>query len=470
VIEAAEAPAPVPVSSLDGKRHVPFWELTSNLCGLFYMFLALMIVCDEFFVPALDVITEKTGVSPDIAGATFMAAGGSAPEFFTALVDTMSDDPSDVGIACIVGSAIFNVLFVIGMCGIAGARAPKPLALTAYPLARDSCFYMVDLAVLVYCFSDQYIQWYEAVLLFGLYIAYCVFMSQSEKIENRIADKLQYNELDLDGDGSISLEEAKKDPELWKRFAELDKDNSGTLSLEELRPVLLTRRKLAAVTAASDEEAEELEKPLSLSPPARGSGWKVWGYYILTFPLNIVMWLTIPDVRREGSRPLYIMTFCLAILWVAKFSEIMVECSSVVGEATPFDPRILGLTLIAAGTSVPDLLTSVLVTMQGHGDMAISSSIGSNIFDVTVGLPVPWLISIIRNSVKGTDETSVYVKSNPVTMIVQMGGLISMILLTVGGIWQSGWILSKNLGYLLIALYAVFITLLCWLVMIEPSD
>jgi sodium/potassium/calcium exchanger 2 len=56
----------------------------------------------------------------------------------------------------------------------------------------------------------------------------------------------------------------------------------------------------------------------------------------------------------------------------------------------------MGLTFLAAGTSVPDLLTSVIVARQGHGDMAVSSSIGSNIFDVLVGLPLPWLAFGVR--------------------------------------------------------------------------
>ena len=51
----------------------------------------------------------------------------------------------------------------------------------------------------------------------------------------------------------------------------------------------------------------------------------------------------------------------------------------------------MGLTLLAAGTSVPDLLSSVIVARMGEGDMAVSSSIGSNIFDILVGLPLPWL-------------------------------------------------------------------------------
>jgi Ca2+/Na+ antiporter len=47
--------------------------------------------------------------------------------------------------------------------------------------------------------------------------------------------------------------------------------------------------------------------------------------------------------------------------------------------------QVMGLTVLAAGTSIPDLITSVIVARKGFGDMAVSSSVGSNIFDVTVG-------------------------------------------------------------------------------------
>ncbi|KAJ9444408.1 hypothetical protein DIPPA_56168, partial [Diplonema papillatum] len=56
------------------------------LVGVLYLFFALAIVCDDYFVPALEVITVKLHLSDDVAGATFMAAGGSAPELFTSLI------------------------------------------------------------------------------------------------------------------------------------------------------------------------------------------------------------------------------------------------------------------------------------------------------------------------------------------------------------------------------------------------
>ena len=103
--------------------------------GIIYMFLALAIVCDEFFVPALEEMVDAWGIEDDVAGATFMAAGGSAPELFTSLISVFMAPPSasDTGFGTIVGSAVFNVLFVIGMCAI---FSKDILTLTWWPLSR----------------------------------------------------------------------------------------------------------------------------------------------------------------------------------------------------------------------------------------------------------------------------------------------------------------------------------------------
>jgi AGAP008342-PA (fragment) len=63
----------------------------------------------------------------------------------------------------------------------------------------------------------------------------------------------------------------------------------------------------------------------------------------------------------------------------------MVWWATLIGETFSIPSEVMGLTFLAAGTSIPDLVTSVLVARKGLGDMAVSSSVGSNIFDVTVG-------------------------------------------------------------------------------------
>ena len=67
------------------------------------------------------------------------------------------------------------------------------------------------------------------------------------------------------------------------------------------------------------------------------------------------------------------------------FSYFMVWWAKEISVTMEIDEETMGLTVLAAGTSIPDLITSVLVARKGHGDMAVSSSVGSNLFDVTIG-------------------------------------------------------------------------------------
>ncbi len=157
-----------------------------HLIGMVYMFVALAIVCDEFFVPGLEVITNKLEISDDVAGATFMAAGGSAPELFTSLIGVFISH-SNVGIGTIVGSAVFNILFVIGMCAI---FSREMLHLTWWPLFRDVTFYILDLIMLIIFFLDNMILWWESILLVLGYISYVSFMKFNSQIEQVVKTQL----------------------------------------------------------------------------------------------------------------------------------------------------------------------------------------------------------------------------------------------------------------------------------------
>lgn len=162
-----------------------------HVVGLVYMFVALAIVCDEFFVPSLDVITEKAGISEDVAGATFMAAGGSAPELFTSVIGVfISYD--DVGIGTIVGSAVFNILFVISMCAIFSKTV---LELTWWPLFRDVTFYAIILIILMTFFQDNEILWWEALILLSCYICYVTFMKFNEHCERFVKKIVNRNKV-----------------------------------------------------------------------------------------------------------------------------------------------------------------------------------------------------------------------------------------------------------------------------------
>ena len=178
---------PMDIFSLEQKR---MGAIILHIIGIIYMFAALALVCDEFFVPSLEIIIEKLHIPEDVAGATFMAAGGSAPEFFTSLIGVFFARNA-VGFGTIVGSAVFNILFVIGVVGL---LAKHTLLLTWWPLFRDTFFYTIALGTLIGFFQNGRIEWYESLVLFILYVLYVLFMfvnSPAERYSRKLVKKIQ---------------------------------------------------------------------------------------------------------------------------------------------------------------------------------------------------------------------------------------------------------------------------------------
>ena len=152
------------------------------------------------------------------------------------------------------------------------------------------------------------------------------------------------------------------------------------------------------------------------------------------------------------------ISFVMSIVWIAAFSYFMVWWATLVGQAVGISDAVMGLTFLAAGTSVPDLITSVLVARKGEGDMAVSSSIGSNLFDVTVGLPLPWLI---YTAISGNVDV------NSVGMGCNIGMLFLMLLIVFLSILAFKWRMTKIMGGVMLVMYAVFVVVSlglteCW--------
>ena len=91
------------------------------------------------------VMCETVGLSDDIAGATFMAAGASSPELFASLIGVLTN--SAVGAGTVVGSELFNMLVIIGgVCLV----TPKPLQLDWRPLSREVFFFSLSLVMVLW--------------------------------------------------------------------------------------------------------------------------------------------------------------------------------------------------------------------------------------------------------------------------------------------------------------------------------
>lgn len=642
----------------DLKKADSWWMTVFYIIGILYMFLALAIICDEFFVPALEELSgpRRLNMSMDVAGATLMAAGGSAPELATSIIGTFRQ--SEIGFGTIVGSAVFNILFVIGMCSL---LAKDVLTLTWWPLFRDTTYYtlgLVVLAVFTGFHTKNNIQLWESCVLFGMYLGYCLLMWQNKNLYKAITGKVLvypdeddedgddgrtasngsggsgdqngntdnkdkkeegadeekdvksaggmrsslqkqsskssvhsvashisqasfrgsdkstashphflwqgtfragilkllkdadswadtagagmvskimgdadyvFEQVDKDGNGEIDREElrqlfdllecyatheemeevfvqldANKDGVISRKeftewyfrseermlsqvrhvFDQIDVDKSNTLDKDELKTLLSTLDPHVSDTdvqsalsemykhGSPDEitfdefsewykqsimyehQLQKIEENMvgvcdNLYPPKDG-GARDWAWYIICLPLVFLLTFTVPDVQRPGYEKWCYASFFLSIAWIGGFSYFMVDWAEIVGNTFGIPDELMGLTVLAAGTSVPDLLSSVIVARRGQGDMAVSSSVGSNIFDILVGLPLPWILYSAAN--KGTP---VVIGSDG--LVVSLLILVGMIVLVIISIHCQGWKLTKVLGGIMFLLYIVFL-------------
>uniref|UniRef100_A0AAZ1XZL9 Sodium/calcium exchanger membrane region domain-containing protein n=1 Tax=Oreochromis aureus TaxID=47969 RepID=A0AAZ1XZL9_OREAU len=283
-----------------------------------YMFHALAIVCDVYFVPSLEKVSENLQLSQDVAGATFMAAGSSAPELFTSLIGVFITK-GDVGVGTIVGSAVFNILVIIGICGI------FPIGLSWWPLFRDAVFYILSIVVLI--------------LVRNLY---------SKKLRD-----------DTRSRGHIQA---------------VPVNNLGVVGkLVGVCVFHIVCAFMRVFIMFSD-------------------GWRVRLKWLLSWPVSVLLYCTIPDCNLPRWERWYLLTFLSSTLWIAFFSYLMVWMVTIISYTLGIPDVIMGITFLAAGTSVPDCMASLIVARQGMGDMAVSNSIGSNIFDVLLGLGFPWAL------------------------------------------------------------------------------
>ncbi|XP_061691605.1 sodium/potassium/calcium exchanger 3-like isoform X2 [Syngnathoides biaculeatus] len=488
------------------------------LCAI-YMFHALAIVCDVYFVPSLEKVSENLQLSQDVAGATFMAAGSSAPELFTSLIGVFITK-GDVGVGTIVGSAVFNVLVIIGICGI---FAGQTISLSWWPLFRDAVFYILSIIVLIVVIYDEKVQWWETIILISMYGIYIIIMkfngslcglverychragqpclsslrratavgnagdcdadivplkSDSCAIVGQDSRALMVDELlNLHPhqltfserqrliraqvgakEGGASGDDGCGASRLWEK-------ENGSAAEADCQPLDVGREAgkeagndVGSATQAKEEEEEdeqegEEEENAPFKPFIVPDGWCVRVKWFLSWPVNLLLHCTVPDCTLPQWERWYLLTFLASTLWIALFSYLMVWMVTIISFTLGIPDVIMGITFLAAGTSVPDCMASLIVARRGLGDMAVSNSIGSNIFDVLLGLGFPWALRTLIVSYGSV------VTINSRGLVYSVILLLASVMLTVLCVHLNRWKLDRRLGLWLVLLYVIF--LLC---------
>ena len=235
-------------------------------------------------------VAERMNIPQIVIGLTVVAMGTSMPEFCVSLISALKGTP-DLAVGNVVGSNIFNSLFIVGI-----TAAIAPMAILRATVMKDIPFALVASVIQLMMCLDGRIGRIDAAVLFSLFMIFMFMTLKSAKINKQ----------------------------------ELEEEN-----------------KLA-------------EKALKSVPKMS--------------PAMSVVWILAGLACLIGG------------------STLFVEGASKLATSLGVSEAVVGLTIVAGGTSLPELATSIVSARKGSSGIAIGNVLGSNVFNILGILGVTGLI------------------------------------------------------------------------------
>ncbi|MBL8738604.1 MAG: calcium/sodium antiporter [Planctomycetes bacterium] len=257
---------------------------------LFVVGLVLLVVGADWLVKGASRVAAAAGVSSLVIGLTVVAFGTSAPELAVSVKAAWAGN-ADMAIANVVGSNIFNVLFIIGASALI-----VPLVVAQQLVRRDVPVMILVSLVLWAIARDGQLTRLDGALLFLALVAYTVWIIRVSRRESK--------EVEAEYEQEYGGDKARSQP-VWQSVGLI---------------------------------------VLGLALLVVGSGWLVDG------AVAMAKWFGVDDV-------------------------------------------VVGLTIVAAGTSLPEVATSLTAAMKGERDIAVGNVVGSNLFNILGVLGLSGLVS-----------------------------------------------------------------------------
>jgi Ca2+/Na+ antiporter len=178
------------------------------------------------------------------------------------------------------------------------------------------------------------------------------------------------------------------------------------------------------------------------------------GLWFFLYPLRLIMHHTIPDVRRRKYSSYYhaYLSTASCLAWLCISSYVMVTSLESLAALLGMPDSVMGATVSAAGTSYPAYVASRMAVADGMGNRAVSNILGSNTFNICVGLGVPWTvyIAVSMGFRPYTDLEDVGVVES---MVVLLGTLLIFVVLLA----STDFVLVKWQANLFVGLYILYI-------------
>lgn len=405
---------------------------------------------------------------------TLLALGNGAPDVF-ASVAAVGGGNARTGFGAILSAGTFVSALVVGFVAIYAA----PFAVSPAPFVRDVLFYLTAALFLFYVYLSAEIYLWQAVGFVGFYLFFVGFVF--------------WMDLGIDSGGKLKRGGSE--------VAGIDQDHRGSKEIDPengCNSTDFTKKKTSGIRQAFNKISKTWEIPVTIIlnltiPQASPSKWNRFNrsanialcplalmYSCKSFiPLNHPISFLLPNVHfplwlillfgtsslalvhftvekkppKTEQMPVVLAGFIMSVFWISTMAGELLNCLAALGSLLEVPPSLLGLTVLAWGNSVGDLVADVAVAKAGQPAMAMAGCFAGPMFNMLFGLGT----ALVIQTAKVYPEA--YELEFHVSIVV---AFVFLVLSLMGSLLVVTWCrfqVPRVWGFCLVGLYVFFIAL-----------
>eukprot|EP00850_Spirogloea_muscicola_P005485 SM000025S08380 [mRNA] locus=s25:462014:464634:+ [translate_table: standard] len=457
-------------------------------------FYLLAETAEEYFCPVVALLADLLRLGPSTAGVTLLAFGNGAPDVFSSLAAFAAGD-TKVGFGAILSAGAFVTAFVVGCISV----LVGPFEISRPAFLRDILFYIIGVVLLAALYSGRVVHlWHSAgmLLYYLLFVAYVVYsdyrndvtkalmpqvvelihrdgLSRRHSVESGVAWKhvTQEGGPSLPGDSKTGLSPLA-------RLLSWQEDEGNTSTIDKVQMMLhLPFDIMRRVTIPAVEESCHgsiyaaanvtfcpllllyicnpvipFDYPLVVFENSMGVV-PLWSLVLLqSSGLGLAHFLSSKVGRpfEAGRKFSIVASFGMSVLWINLIARELLQLLSTIGLVLGISPAILGVTVLAWGNSVGDLVADVTIARAGQPTMAVAGCFAGPMFNMLLGLGLPMTL----RSIAAYPRT--YELDPHPNIPIAIGFLLTSLVGSLVVVACCGFQITKWWGWCLITIYIVF--------------
>lgn len=408
---------------------------------------------------------------------TLLALGNGAPDVFASVAAVRGGHPK-TGFGAILSAGTFVSAFVVGFVSIYAA----PFSVDPAPFVRDVMFYLTAATFLFYVYLSAEIFLWQAVGFVGFYLFFVVIvfwmdLADGNRRVKRVSDGAEMgllgngktrkgsSEMDCENGKLLSTSVEIKNPSSKLRLA-YDK----VLQVWEL-PVSVLLKLTIPQTSPTEwsrfyQSANIVFCPLALLYSCRSfmplnhpvvfllpnTHFPLW-YIVLcgSSSLGLLHYVVEKEPPNSEQLPTVLVAFVMSVFWISTAAGELLNCLAALGALLKLPPALLGLTVLAWGNSVGDLVADVAVAKAGQPAMAMAGCFAGPMFNMLFGLGTALVIQT------GKVYPNAYELRFHVSIVV---AFVFLLLSLMGSLLVVTWNrfqVPRFWGFCLVGLYTLFV-------------